>query len=202
MVAAARSFSRPARRVFLVTVTSSPPGRSSRVQPARTRPWPAASPARGPGPGWPGSRGVVEAVAGAHRRAGPPGRLVDPPGITGIGWGDHHQVHPPGHIREQLGQVAGVALADLPESGLVGCQGVGEVGPGQFRPAWLQLQPDRPAAQGGRFDQGGPDPAHGVGDRPGRAPPRASRSDSRQRSRLGSGGAGARAAEGPAVGRW
>jgi len=112
--------------------------------------------------------GVVEGVFGAQWLAGPPGWLVDHPGVTGIGWGGDQQVNSPGEIGQQRRQPASVAHPNLGQGDLVGGEGVGEVGTGQSSPAWFQLDPDRSAAEGGRLDQGGANAAHGVDDQPAR----------------------------------
>jgi hypothetical protein len=60
--------------------------------------------------------------------AGPPGWLVNHPGLARIGGGGDQQVHLSSEIGQQLGQVAGVTNSNLGQDGPIGREGVVEGG--------------------------------------------------------------------------
>ena len=108
--------------------------------------------------------GVVERRGVAHPAAGQPSRLVDGPGVAGVGRRRGDQVDGARHVGQALREPAGIAAPDLSEPPVLGVEDVIEVALGLRRPPFLKLDADAAPTQGGALDEGGADPAHGVDD--------------------------------------
>jgi hypothetical protein len=108
--------------------------------------------------------GVVQRRTVTQPGAGDPRGLVDHPGIARVRRRRRDQIHLPSDVRQQLGQLAGVADPHLSArpGGLV--EDVVEVASRQVDPLWLEIHTDRAAAQTRGLNNGGAGAAHRIHD--------------------------------------
>ena len=107
---------------------------------------------------------VVEGVGWAEPAARQPGRLVDHPGVARVRRGGDDQVDLSGAVAQDLGEMAGVAVANLGSAALLAGQHVVEVLLGEGDPALFELHADGAPVEQGSLDSGGADPGQGVDD--------------------------------------
>ena len=108
--------------------------------------------------------GVVALAGGAQVVARPPVGGVEVADVAGIRARGADEVDQSAGVgAEEVGELGGIPLADLDQSAGVGAEHVLRVGPGELRPAGLELDPDRAASGEGGLDEGGAGAGHRVG---------------------------------------